>query len=61
MNPKICPHCGAYLDPEEKCDCQDTIATLQQENEPAGTDLADSSNQNHNYYNTEKETCNERN
>lgn len=18
----ICPHCGAYLDPDEKCDCQ---------------------------------------
>lgn len=20
---RICPHCGAYLDPGEPCDCQD--------------------------------------
>lgn len=22
MNYKICPDCGAYLDPDEICDCQ---------------------------------------
>ena len=20
---KTCPHCGAHLDPDERCDCQD--------------------------------------
>ncbi|MCI8915611.1 MAG: hypothetical protein HFF26_02950 [Oscillospiraceae bacterium] len=20
---KVCPHCGAHLDPNETCDCQD--------------------------------------
>lgn len=22
MGVRICPYCGAYLDPEEKCDCR---------------------------------------
>lgn len=22
MHYEICPYCGAYLDPDEKCDCQ---------------------------------------
>ena len=30
MGYKICPHCGAYPDPGEKCDCQDDAAALQQ-------------------------------
>lgn len=30
MGYKICPYCGAHLDPGERCDCQD------EENEPAG-------------------------
>ena len=32
MGYKICPHCGAYLDPDEKCDCRDDAAAAQQEN-----------------------------
>lgn len=28
---KPCPHCGAYLDPEERCNCQD-IPAQQPEN-----------------------------
>lgn len=27
-----CPHCGAHLDPGERCDCQD------KQEEPANTD-----------------------
>lgn len=23
MGKRICPDCGAHLDPEEKCDCQE--------------------------------------
>lgn len=61
MRPKICPHCGAYLDPGEKCDCQDVAATPQHEYEPAGADRTGPDNQNHNYYNAEKEIRNERN
>lgn len=30
-----CPYCGAYLDPEEKCDCR-------KEEEPDGGNRADS-------------------
>lgn len=22
MGTRICPYCGSYLDPEEKCDCR---------------------------------------
>lgn len=24
MGEKICPYCGAHLDPEEHCDCRET-------------------------------------
>ncbi|MBD5461484.1 MAG: hypothetical protein HDR24_00255 [Lachnospiraceae bacterium] len=35
MGAKICPYCGAYLDPDEKCDCRDEdIATSQNEKDP---------------------------
>lgn len=35
MGYKICPYCGAHLDPGEPCDCQDEeIATSQQEKGP---------------------------
>lgn len=23
MGERICPYCGAHLDPEERCDCQE--------------------------------------
>ena len=42
---KVCPYCGANLDPDEKCDCQDTIATSQHENEPAGASRTGSDDQ----------------
>lgn len=25
---RICPDCGAYLDPDERCDCQDEETAL---------------------------------
>ena len=31
MGYKTCPYCGAHLDPGEICDCQDDVATSQQE------------------------------
>lgn len=31
MGYKTCPYCGAHLDPGEICDCQDEVATSQQE------------------------------
>lgn len=37
---KICPHCGAHLDPGERCDCQDKkreAAPLQRERPQAKT------------------------
>ena len=38
MGYKICPYCGAYLDPGEQCDCrEEDIATSQDEKEPAGS------------------------
>lgn len=45
MGYKVCPYCGANLDPDEKCDCQDTIATSQHENEPAGASRTGSNDQ----------------
>lgn len=42
MGYKICPYCGAALDPGETCDCREEIATSQQENEPAGGNQTDS-------------------
>ena len=30
MKHKICPHCGASLDPEERCDCQRNDAAIDQ-------------------------------
>ena len=39
MRYKMCPYCGAALDPGETCDCRDEIAMSQQENEPAGSKL----------------------
>lgn len=36
MGTRQCPICGAYLDPDERCDCRDeAIATSQQEKSPA--------------------------
>lgn len=32
MGERICPYCGAYLDPEEKCECRE------QEKGPAAAD-----------------------
>ncbi|MCX4352023.1 MAG: hypothetical protein OSJ60_10325 [Lachnospiraceae bacterium] len=30
MGANICPYCGAYLDPDEKCDCrEEEVATSQ--------------------------------
>lgn len=38
MGYKICPYCGAYLDPGEQCDCrEEDIAVPQDEKEPAGS------------------------
>ena len=37
MGYRTCPYCGAYLDPDEKCDCREKIATSQQENESVGS------------------------
>lgn len=40
---KICPHCGAHLDPGERCDCQDKkreAAPLQRERPQAKTPTA---------------------
>lgn len=28
---KTCPHCGAHLDPDEQCDCQDIKEALSME------------------------------
>ena len=30
MGYKICPYCGAHLDPDERCDCRDEVATSQE-------------------------------
>lgn len=35
MGYKTCPYCGAYLDPDERCDCRDEVATSQ-EKKPTG-------------------------
>lgn len=32
-NYRVCSHCGANLDPEEKCDCQMGIADKEENNE----------------------------
>ncbi|MEZ3506370.1 MAG: hypothetical protein K1W10_05400 [Lachnospiraceae bacterium] len=31
MGYKTCPHCGAHLDPDERCDCQDLETAAQKE------------------------------
>ncbi len=55
MGYRICPYCGASLDPDERCDCRDGIATSQKENEPAGGDHTGSENVTDGiYYITEK-------
>lgn len=41
MGYKVCPYCGAYLDPDEKCDCREKIATSQQENESVRSNQTD--------------------
>lgn len=32
MGYKVCPYCGANLDPDEKCDCREEAAVPQQGN-----------------------------
>lgn len=44
MGYKICPYCGASLDPGEKCDCQEEPETPQKEKEPAGCNQTGSDN-----------------
>ena len=39
MGYKVCPYCGANLDPGERCDCRDEVATSQQENVRGGKGL----------------------
>lgn len=50
MGYKICPYCGAALDPEEKCDCreetEDPCAAVPQQKKPADISAADSKNNN---------------
>ncbi len=46
MRCKICPYCGANLDPGEKCDCQDNTVTLQQESKNSGNYQTDQSKYN---------------
>lgn len=31
MGDRRCPYCGAYLDPDEKCDCRDEDTATSQE------------------------------
>lgn len=47
MGYRICPYCGASLDPGERCDCQDEVATSQQETGAHGTGQADQDKHNH--------------
>ena len=40
MGYKICPYCGAHLDPDERCDCRDEVATSQEKSPPVETGQA---------------------
>lgn len=55
---RICPDCGAYLDPGEKCDCQSENQNEEPPSELEPLKAAHKKNLTYQSYNTRKEMSN---